>query len=488
MAGIGSLSASDVVAFAAREGNKMIEAQVNMKAKLFAALDKQQMKGKRSIINVVNGGLSSTSQVADFGALPTEAGVVPAQGFVDAVAYVSRLGLGRIALATLSGVDDSADLLDLHLQIAADDMARQIGRAVFGSSLTLPTNSAGFVGANKVVQTGGVNGANVTITAQFVGGLADFREGEAYIYEPAIGLGGAGDHVAAPGVFTVLCTSVSIVTDNVVQVTFDTTVPGFDDAVSRNLLVTQTGGVLAAPAGVGPYSDGRVGTTAQNVVATTDGLFLRGSRLLGVTGLSRGASNNSPVSLNDVTNATSTLHGITAVTAGWSGLTFAGGGTLAPTAEIFMGRSKLLQSRSGVAPTHLVLNPLMSVAYASAQIANGSAGTGFLGASIGTSVQARRNVDGKLDKYGKDGDMESGLSMFGRPVLLDDNCPVTTAFLINKDYLKVGEWKKLSAEDEGGSPLLLSRSTFSKEVQFSCIYNLVCRKRNAHAAITGLAV
>ena len=480
MAGIGSLSASDVVAFAAREGNKMIEAQVNMKAKLFAALDKQQMKGKRSIINVVNGGLSSTSQVADFGALPTEAGVVPAQGFVDAVAYVSRLGLGRIALATLSGVDDSADLLDLHLQIAADDMARQIGRAVFGSSLSRPTNSASFSGANRVVQAGLVSGGNVTITAQFVGGLADFREGEAYIYEPEAG-GGSPDHIAAPGVFTVLCTSVSIVSDNIVQVTFDTTVPGFDTTAIRDSLLTTCGGVVTG-------INGRVGNTANVAGATTDGFFLRGSRLLGVTGASRGASNNSPVALTDVTDPTAPLHGITAATAGWSGLTFAGGGTLAPTAEIFMGRSKLLQSRSGVAPTHLVMNPLMSVAYASAQIANGNAGTGFLGASIGTSVQARRNVDGKLDKYGKDGDMESGLSMFGRPVLLDDNCPVTTAYLINKDYLKVGEWKKLSAEDEGGSPLLLSRSTFSKEVQFSCIYNLVCRKRNAHAAITGLAI
>jgi hypothetical protein len=436
MAGIGSLSASDVVAFAAREGNKMIEAQVNMKAKLFAALDKQQMKGKRSIINVVNGGLSSTTQVADFGALPTEAGVVPAQGFVDAVAYVSRLGLGRIALATLSGVDDSADLLDLHLQIAADDMARQIGRAVFGSSLASPTNSAGFVGAGRVVQAGLVSGGNVTVTAQFVGGLSDFREGEAYIYEPEIGTGGAGDHIAAPGVFTVLCTSVSIVSDNVVQVTFDTTVPGFDTTAIRDSLLTTCGGVVGA-------GTGRVGNTANNVVATTDGFHLRGSRLLGVTGASRGASNVSPVALTDVTSASSTLHGITAATAGWSGLTFAGGGTLAPTAEIFMGRSKILQSRSGVAPTHLVLNPLMSVAYASAQIANGTAAAGFLGNSIGASVQARRNVDGKLDKYGKDGDMESGLSMFGRPVLLDDNCPTTVAYLINKDYLKVGEWKKL---------------------------------------------
>ena len=33
------ITASDIVAFAAREGNKMIEAQVNMKARLFAALD-----------------------------------------------------------------------------------------------------------------------------------------------------------------------------------------------------------------------------------------------------------------------------------------------------------------------------------------------------------------------------------------------------------------------------------------------------------------
>jgi hypothetical protein len=478
--GIGNLNASDIVAFAAREGNKMIEAQVNMKAKLFAALDKQPMKGRRSVINVVNGGLASTSQVVDFGALPSEAASVPAQGFVDAVGYVSRLGLGRIALETLAGVDDSADLLDLQLQLAADDMARQIGRATFGSVLSSPTNSGGFTGAGRVTQAGG-GLTTTTITAQFVGGIADFREGEAYIYEPEIGTGGAGDHIAAPGVFHVLCTNVALISDNVVQVTFIAGpggVPGFDTgAIADSLLTTCGGTVVAAP---GPSTAGRVGNTANNALVTTDGFFLRGSRLLGVTGASRGPSGASAVSLLDITNPSTALHGLSAGVNGWSGITF--GSVGAATPEMFMAKSRLLQARAGVAATHLVMSDIASVAYASAQISNGSSGT------AGYVVQGRRNVDGKLDRYGKDGDMDSGLAFFGRPVLTDSNCPATTAFMINKDYLKVGEWKKLSAEDEGGSPLLLSRSTYSKEVQFSCIYNLVCRKRNAHAQLSGITL
>jgi len=465
---VSGIDASDIVAFAAREGNKMIEAQVNMKAKLFAALDKQPMKGRRSVINVVNGGLASTAQVVDFGALPSEAASVPAQGFVDAVGYVSRLGLGRIALETLSGVDDSADLLDLQLQIAADDMARQIGRAVFGSELAAPT-AAG----SSVTQVGG-SGTVVTITVNFTGGLSDFREGEAYHFET----GGSPN----TDNFLVLCTNVAIVSDNVVQVTFicgPGAVPGFSSGTYADNLLTATGGTPASP-----------GPSVAGAVVATDRLFLRGSRNPGdpttgvvpaVPGL--GNSNASAVSLIDVTSTSSALHGLSAGTNGWTGLTFTGVG--APTPEMFMGKSKLLQGRSGVAPTHLVLSDLASAAYGAAQISNASA-TVF-GVTSNT-FGARRNVDGKLDRYGKDADLESGIAMFGRPVVIDSNCPAEEAYMINKDYLKVGEWKKLSAEDEGGSPLLLSRSTYSKEVQFSCIYNLVCRKRNAHARLTGVTI
>lgn len=455
--GIGNLNASDIVAFAAREGNKMIEAQVNMKAKLFASLDKTPMKGRRAVINVVNGGLSSTAQVVDFGALPTEAASVPAQGFVDAVGYVSRLGLGRIALETLSGVDDSADLLDLQLQIAADDMARQIGRSVFGSQLATPT-----AGVGNVTNAGGTT----TMVVVFTGGLSDFREGEAYSFESSLAAA-----VAANNSFPVLCTNVAITSDNVVTVTFICGVggvPGYTTAALATVLV------------------GANGTAAD--IRAGDRFFLRGNRkeppsgsVDGAIGSARGASNTGIVDLQLVTSLTDPLHGLSAGANGWTGLSFTG---TSPTAELFMAKSKILQARSGVAPTHLVLGTLASGAYGAAQITNG---TGFaLGAAVLT--QPRRNVDGKLDKYGKDGDMESGLAFFGRPVLVDDNCPTGDAYMINKDYLKIGEWKKLSAEDEGGSPLLLSRSTYSKEVQFSCIYNMICRKRNAHARISGLVV
>jgi hypothetical protein len=456
-----NLTAADIVAFAAREGNKMIEAQVNMKARLFAALDKQQMKGKRSVINVIDGGLSSTAQVLDYGALPAEAANVPAQGFVDAVGYVSRLGLGRIALETLAGVDDSADLLDLQLQIAADDLARQVGRAVYGSQLASPQ-------ATSATGWSTVSGGATTATIPFNGGISDFREGEAYIWEPATGAA----NLAVP----VLCTDVSFVAgqDERVNVTFVAGVggvPGFDTQAVAEAIVLASNGPLRQ------YN-------------TADNFFLRGSRVLtgsfpgGASALpviTNAASGASAVSLQDITDASSALHGLAAGSRGWTGITFTSAGS--PTPELFLGKSKLLQARAGVAPTHLVLGNLASAAYGAAQITAGQMGFGSSNLS-----QPRRSVDGKLDKYGKDADMESGLAMFGRPVLVDENCPTTEAYLVNKDYVKVGEWKKISAEDEGGSPLLLSRSTFSKEVQFSCIYNLVCRKRNAHARLTGVTI
>ncbi len=458
--GIANLNASDIVAFAAREGNKMIEAQVNMKARLFAALDKVPMKGRRSIINVVNGGVASTAQVEDFGSLPSEAGVVPAQGFVDAVGYVSRLGLGRIALETLAGVDDSADLLDLQLQLASEDMARQIGRAVYGNQLSSPASNGTWAPTSVAGQ--------ISVTVPVSGGIADFREGEAYTWE--------GSGSATPSI-PVLCTNVALVAgnDNVVNVTFLAGVggvPGFDTATVAAAIVTASNGPTGS-------------------FKSADSIYLRGSRAVtplssysaaSFTSTTRADANTGLVNLQGITSTTAALHGLPAGANGWTGISFTTVG--APTAELFMGKSKLLQARAGVAPTHLVLGDLASAAYGAAQISAGQVGFGG-----NTSLtQPRRTVDGKLDKYGKDGDLESGLSMFGRPVLIDSNCPATEAYLINKDYLKVGEWKKLSAEDEGGSPLLLSRSTFSKEVQFSCIYNLICRKRNAHARLTGVSV
>jgi hypothetical protein len=451
MANQDGISASDIVDFAAREGNKKIEEQVNMKARLFSALDKQKMTGKRAIINIVAGGLSSTSQVEDFGALPTEAASTPDQGFVDAVAYVSRLGLGRIALATLSGVDDSADLLDTQIGLAASDMARQVGRAVYGSTLAIPTAST-----NTVRQA--VAGEVVTMTVTLAGGLSDFREGEAYVFEAA---------AVTTGSFPVLCTNVAITSASVATVTFvggPTGVPGYQTTTFADNLMVSCGGAAGEAAGV-------IGD-----IAVGDRFFLLGSRVKPTAGsaatglVTRGAANASLVSL-DTIFASGSLHGLASGVLGWTGISFA---AALPTAQTFMQASQIMQARSGDPATHLVLNNVAAAAYASAQVSSGS----FL---TSLTTQPRRNVDGKLDQLGKGADSESGISMFGRPIIIDNNCPASQSFLINKDYLKVGEWQKMQAEDEGGSPLLLSRTTFSKEVQYSCIYNLICKKRNAHA-------
>jgi hypothetical protein len=445
------LSASDIVEYAAREGNEFIENQINMSAKLFATLDKVPMKGKRAVINVVAGGVSSTKQIADYGVLPDESGNEPAQGFVDAVAYVSRIGFGRIAMDTLAGVDDSADLVDLHLELAAKDMARQIGRAMYGSQLLSPTSGT-------VTQAGGA-GEVATMTIVFTGGLSDFRVGEAYQYESALAAAVSADHANL-----LLCTDVQITTDTTSTVTFicgPGGVPGFDTGAHADSLM------LAA--------------NTNGLIRTGDAFFLRGARVepvasTGVVTDGRDNSNASPVSLGDVVG-TGSLHGISAGTNGWRGVDFTSAAV--PTQQLFIGKSQLLQALNGdVAPTHLVLGNLAAASYAVQQVTAGAAGFG-----ASTLVQPRRAVDGKLDMLGPDADSDSGLRMFGRPVIVDPNCPAAHAFLINKQWLKVGEWKKLRAEDEGGSPLLLSRSTFSREVQFSCIYNLLVRKRNAHARI-----
>lgn len=451
------ISSSDIVAFAAREGNDFIRSQLNMKAPLFAALDKVPMKGKRAIINVNAGGVASTSQVLDFGALPGEDASTPVQGTVDAVGYVSILGLGRIALATLAGVEDSVDLLDTQLQTVAADMSRQIGTALFDSSLgsataVLPAGATPF-------GTGGPGGVGtIQLTFTNVNGASAFRPGQAYHYFKSSAL-----------CATLLCKSVSFTADSTAVVTLQNAVPGI------STLATHTNAAL---------------DTGFGALAITETLFLRGrfSGIGAVAGAGTSLGSVSPVSLNDIIGS-GTLHGIDPTSLGaagqvdWTGNDVTGG---VPTAELMQRAAMRIFRRSGDMPSHLVMSPSAFVVYCQAQLTPVVA---VAGGATAVTGQSRRNVDGKLDKYGRNSDPSgTGVEFMGRPVIVDPNCPELAAYLINKDWVKVGEWQKMQAEDEGGSPLLLSRTAFSKSVQYSAIYNLVCRKRNAHARINSLTV
>ena len=439
------ISSSDIVAFAAREGNDFIRSQLNMKAPLFAALDKVPMKGKRAIINVNAGGLTSTTMVSDFGALPSEDASTPVQGFVDAVGYVSVLGLGRIALATLAGVEDSVDLLDTQLQTVAGDMSRQIGTALFGSILaTGGTGAAAFAANTATVQFAAASAAN--------NGASQFRVGQAYIWV---------DVSVANTSYLLRCSAVTYTGDASVDVTFVNDVAGINTAVHIVNALT---------------------------VAVGDTFHLRGSVV--VNGSTASAAlipaATAAVSLNDIVGST-TLHGINPASTAvdWTGNDITGG---VPTAELMQRGSMRIFRRSGDMPTHLIMSPSAFVVYCQAQLTPVTS-TATLFGTAGIVGQTRKNLDGKLDKYGRNADPSaSGVEFMGRPVLIDPNCPELAAYLINKDWVKVGEWQKMQAEDEGGSPLLLSRTSFSKSVQYSAIYNLVCRKRNAHARINSLVV
>lgn len=446
-----NVDVNDIIDLAAREGNEYIKEQVNLKAPLRKALKKKPMKGNAAIINISGGGNPSVAQVEDFGLLPEAASIPPAQGIAKPAAFVARLGLGRIALKTLAGVDDSADLLDTQLKGTAADMARQVGRAYFGSQLSSPAASAGTI-TNASSTT--------TIVATFLAAASDFRVGEAYIYEP--------DTVADTQAYPVLCTQVafSAVSDDTVVCTFIIgagAVPGYTSATLATEVVTVTSG---------------------NVLAT-DKFFLRGSRVVPVAGATsgvvvRGNANPNMVDLPTIVSSVSSLHGLAASANGWSGNSVTVSGVFTP--EQMMAKSKRLQVISGEAADMLVLSTLASGMYAASNISNGTFG------SSSFATQPRRVVDGKLGKYGKNGDMDSALDFFGREVVVDPNCPSATAYMLNSDWLELGVWSEMQAEDEGGSPLLLSRTTFSKEVQYACIENLICRKRNAHMAVSGFTI
>lgn len=473
------ISASDIVQFAAREGNDFIRNQINTKAPLFAALDKMPMKGKRAIINVAAGGIGSTTMVNDFGALPSEDAATPKQGTVDAVGYVATLGLGRIALATLAGVEDSVDLLDTQLQTVAADMGRQIGTALYGANLGSPTAAA--TAFSPATDTGTPASATVVFgsgTASASNAASAFRVGETYIWNCN---GAASPVQGTNNTFLLRCSAVSYTGDAGVSVTFVNDVLGFGGSNGSGAGHSNAGLALAAQSNGG-------------VVGTSSTFHLRGSLVVtgaaaivgppAVAAFTPVTAATAAVSLTDVVG-TGALHGLDPAAASGSGLDWTGndvsGGV--PTAELFQRGAMRIFRRAGEMPSHLAMSPSAFVIYCQAQLTPVTSTATLFGTSAVVG-QARKNVDGKLDKYGRNADPSgSGVEFMGRPVIVDPNCPELQAFLINKDWIKVGEWQKLQAEDEAGSPLLLSRSQFSKSVQYSAIYNLVCRKRNAHARI-----
>src|SRR3990172_2197292 len=102
------LSQTDIGALAARYGNEIITEQINNDVPILGsgALEKIKSRGKLHVVNVIGGGLDSTSFIADGGAMQSGSSAVPLQGSVAPVHILTRISIGRGAAMLSAGVEE----------------------------------------------------------------------------------------------------------------------------------------------------------------------------------------------------------------------------------------------------------------------------------------------------------------------------------------------------------------------------------------------
>src|SRR5574337_2166291 len=125
--GTSPLTQSDIGALAARYGNEIVTEQINNDVPLLGsgALEKVKSRGKQHVVNIIGGGLDSTSFISDGGAMHSGSAAVPLQGTVSPVHILTRISIGRGAAMLVAGVEDSVDMVKFQLEKAGRDAARK---------------------------------------------------------------------------------------------------------------------------------------------------------------------------------------------------------------------------------------------------------------------------------------------------------------------------------------------------------------------------
>lgn len=414
-------------------GNEICTNQVNLAVPFMGsgALKKVSQSEGGTWVTNIQSSIDSVRNIADGGTLPTGSSSDPTQASQGPIAVTGRLSIGRIAAATAVGGRQQIDIVKNQIEAVADEMGRQIGRAVFDSSY------ASHDGYTTSATWSGATPAAVTLKFPDITG---FKEGAAVNYVD----------VSASKSYTVKVTLVT---------------PLADGSLSANVAGEVT--FENSVAGIAGTS-GHANSDLAGIVVGTNDLWSQAGNYTG-----SGASNTATigthimVSLTDICGS-GTLHGLSGSVNGWAGNTAASFGAL--TAAGAAAFSQRIYQRSNAAPTHIVMSPVLAATYADVQMTT-------------TSV---RNVDGNLDKYGKDFSDGSGLALMGKPVITDPNCPNTKIFFHNTKHVDFRVWKELGPEGYSKDPQLIGNVNFDYDVQMSAIHQLTCRKRAAFGVVTGI--
>lgn len=370
------ITASEVFRLAARYGPKKVHEQSLLLARFVEEkLDVIDQPGQTGYVTVKSGGLEATGYIADQATLPTGDAVDPTQLYYTPKYLFTRLRLPRGGLDLVRDIKDGVRLIIEELESAAADVARQKGRAVFSKALGSPAASA--------------SSGTATFTITDVAGL---RKGA--------------------------------------QVDLYTSAGAFRESAVIDYVDWTTGPIAGGTA----YT---VNLTANKALtwATTDVLYLRGSKANGIVSIADAASTDS-------------LYGHAATSDEWSGNKDSTTTTLSETAMRRI--HDQIRNRRGMPVDCIVMNPVTLTRY------------------MNLHTDQRRFYPGDtLDKYGSLRPAFDGVEIFP-----DENCGAKDVLFFNKRDYKIHRFRKFGPETDGGksagmnmAAAMLSQSAFVYDVQ-----------------------
>lgn len=401
-------------------------------------LEKVPQDGEEIVVPADVGESPATGYVQDFDRRPNGQTTTPLKARFKPSVTTTAVELGVMAAIAKMADKQLSELLEFKLKASASSNARHVGRAVY----------QGRVNPQATFTWSGT-AANSTVTVNFLD-ISMFREGAAYDYVNA-----------------------TASTSFVVRVTAIT--PAAVGANSANV----AGSVTFINDIINPAT-GAIVALSNTTGLTTDTFALRGT-FPGFGGSNVAVTDKALNSFDDVagSGAALTFGGIVpASLPGWQGQTLALGA--AYSHEAMLAFASRVTMRSGEQFTHALMNPLVAAAH---RIQAGSFGAVY-GLTAQPTAQRPMNLTASADKYGQSG----GLSLQGRPVLEDPNCPATVVVFHNKEQLKLGVWREAEPEylTEDGGVVWTNQSTMSISSHFTTALQLFTGKRSSIGVVTGL--
>lgn len=401
-------------------------------------LEKVPQDGEEIVVPADVGESPATGYVQDFGRRPNGQTTTPVKARYTPSVTTTAVELGVMAAIAKMADKQLSELLEFKLKASATSNARHTGRGVYQGRIN-----------PQAIFTWSGTAANSTVTVNFLD-VSMFKEGAAYDYVNA----------TASLSYVVRCTQVT---------------PAAVGSNSANV----AGSVTFINDVINPAS-GSIVALANTTGLTTDTFALRGT-FPGFGGSNVAVAGAALNSYDDVagSGAALTFGGIApASLPGWQGQTMALAAAYSHEALLQFGSR--LQARSGEMFTHALMNPLVAAAH---RIQAGSFGAVY-GLTAQPTAQRPMNLSANADKYGQSG----GLSLQGRPVLEDPNCPATIVVLHNKENLKLGVWREAEPEylTEDGGVVWTNQSTMSISSHFTTAIQLFTGKRSSIGVVTGL--